>query len=40
MQNSVKREREREREWRKRWKIAIRNAVTFGCVDEENKVGN
>jgi hypothetical protein len=30
-------ERERGRE---RWKIATRNAVFFGCADEENKVGN
>jgi Uri superfamily endonuclease len=40
MQNSAKREteieREREREWSERLKIATRNVVSFGCVDEEN----
>jgi hypothetical protein len=42
MQNSGERDRDREREkeWSERLKRATRNAVSFGCVDEENKVGN
>jgi hypothetical protein len=34
------RRREREREWSERLKRATRSAVSFGCLDEENKVGN